>query len=159
MLARAFKQATTRFSSAPAARKLHTSRRAQAVPPVPTSADLAAKDAQLSSSAAYKAARAKFTVAATKASIQKTMQSLEEKGHIVDVVATKHDALKKIQHVIPKGASINLTGSTTLVRTTPNHFLPTLFIGPRLSTGTASKIVWTNSNPIFICISGRNWLC
>ena len=97
-------------------RKLHLSRKASSAIPVFSSATLAVEDAQLASSAAYKAARAKFSVPASKESIEKTKKALEKHGHLVTVVPNKASALSTLQKLIPDKSSVNMAGSTSLVR-------------------------------------------
>lgn len=97
-------------------RKLHLSKKAATPLPVFPASQLAAEDAQLASSAAYKAARAKFSVPANKEVVEKTKKALEKQGHLVTVVADKKSALSTLQSIIPDKSSINLAGSTSLVR-------------------------------------------
>lgn len=120
MLARALKTVTTARTAVVAqntrkTRQFSSSSKPRAVPFF-TAASLAVDDAQLAASKSYQEARAKFSKAASKDSLAKTQKGLEEKGHKVTVVSDKKGALEALQTLIPGGASINLAGSTTLVR-------------------------------------------
>jgi len=97
-------------------RKLHSSNKTSATLPFFPAVTLAANDTKLSNSAEYKAARAKFSVPASKDSIDKTKKALEKHGHVVTVVPDKKTALSTLQQLIPDKSSINIVGSTTLVR-------------------------------------------
>jgi len=46
--------------------------------------------------------------------VEKTKKALESKKHQVSVVKNKHEALELIKKLVPKGASVNNAGSTTL---------------------------------------------
>lgn len=97
------------------AKKIHTSSKPKNLPMF-SAATLAAEDSKLASSQAYKDARAKFTKIPSSDTIEVTKKALEDAGHTVTIVADKKSALEALQKAIPSGASINLAGSTSLVR-------------------------------------------
>jgi hypothetical protein len=115
MLARAASRLSSARVGLPKSRKIHSSSKPKAIPFWPSS-KLASEDSQLVNNQAYKTARAKFNVVASKDAFAKTQKALQEKGHEVTVVKDKAAALKTLQNLIPDGASINLAGSTSLVR-------------------------------------------
>lgn len=99
----------------PHRRALHKSSTTKAETIYPASL-LASEDAELAISESFKKARAKFAVPASKERVAKVKKALEDKGHIVSIAPDKDEALEIIKKIIPDGASVNLSGSTTLVR-------------------------------------------
>lgn len=56
----------------------------------------------------------KYNILASKESIQKTMASLKERGHLPEFVESRVEALEKIKTLIPQGASVMNGSSRTL---------------------------------------------
>ena len=56
----------------------------------------------------------KYNILASKESIQKTMASLKERGHLPEFVESRVEALEKIKTLIPHGASVMNGSSRTL---------------------------------------------
>lgn len=145
-------------------RKLHLSRKTSSAIPVFPSASLAVEDAQLASSAAYKAARAKFSVPASKESIEKTKKALEKHGHLVTVVPDKASALSTLQKLIPDKSSVNMAGSTSLVRDLT--FVPAVAVRRPILRARQQNLFWphpafsvlTDSLFLPLCHSARNWI-
>lgn len=120
MLARAVKTVGSYRSAGAAgsvqkAKKIHTSSKPKNNVFF-SAAQLATEDSKLAASAAYKEARAKFTKIPSNDTIEVTKKALEEAGHAVTVVADKKSAFEALKNIIPAGSSINLAGSTSLVR-------------------------------------------
>lgn len=81
-----------------------------------SSDELIASDEQLKANTAFQALHAKYSKVASDADIAATVAGLEKNNHTAIVVATKDEALQAVLKLLPKGVTINNTGSTTLVR-------------------------------------------
>lgn len=90
-----------------------------------SSSDLIAADEQLKSNDALKKLHAKYSKVASDADIDATVAGLIKQNHTAVVVSSKDEALKTVLSLLPKGVSINNTGSTTLVRAHSNCFSDT----------------------------------
>lgn len=134
------------------AKKIHTSTKAQNLP-LFSAATLAADDAQLAASKSYKEAREKFSKLPSAATVSTTKKALEELGHSVTVVADKKGALEALQTIIPSGASINLAGSTTLVRFLLFPGLVTLTGGLKID----SQMALNKARPRFVAFPTLVW--
>lgn len=73
-------------------------------------------DAQLAALETFKATFEKYSKVADDATIETVKAALEKKNHKVTVVASKEEALKAVIALVPEGASVHNTSSTTLVR-------------------------------------------
>lgn len=74
-------------------------------------------DAQLAGQAeTFRAAYEKYSKVADDATIETVKAALEKKNHKVTVVASKEEALAAVIALVPEGASVHNTSSTTLVR-------------------------------------------
>lgn len=74
------------------------------------------QDATLSADEGFHKLFEKYSKVASDASIATTKAALEKKNHKVTIVDNGKEALEALQNMIPEGASVYNTSSTTLVR-------------------------------------------